>query len=450
MKGFLVRNRSVSEFVQMAIAIVALLVALLLFPTTASAHPADGDATDGTSSLTAGTMQAMDAVKALEIFAGENRYDTARLVVSAEMTSGGPYSGVIVVAGGEGRFPDALSAAGLSGMLNYPLVVINGSGLTTENASALDTVRAKSPSGKLDILIVGGETAVSKDVASALSRWGEVSQRIAGQNRYDTNQAVYEYGTKHGAWGADYAFMATGENFPDALTIAPYLAFSRSPIVLSPKTATSLSTSGLAMISAADEVIALGGTGVVSNQLLSAAQSASKGKRSSRLDGSDRYATSVAIVKWELDHGMSLEGAGMATGGNYPDALASGFLLGKSASVLCLVSPSASDNAAMATVFADGPSPSNLRVFGGVGAVPEAVHNQIASASDWTSYMGRNLSSGATTTCTVTDIVYVTKSGEKYHRASCPSTSGKATTALSLAEAKAKGYTACKNCKPSA
>jgi biopolymer transport protein ExbD len=43
--------------------------------------------------------------------------------------------------------------------------------------------------------------------------------------------------------------------------------------------------------------------------------------------------------------------------------------------------------------------------------------------------------------------VYVTKTGEKYHRDGCSSLR-KSKFAVSLKEAMARGYGACKNCKP--
>lgn len=44
--------------------------------------------------------------------------------------------------------------------------------------------------------------------------------------------------------------------------------------------------------------------------------------------------------------------------------------------------------------------------------------------------------------------VYVTASGKRYHRQSCPSTSGKRTRSMTLAEAVRRNYTPCKDCKP--
>lgn len=49
---------------------------------------------------------------------------------------------------------------------------------------------------------------------------------------------------------------------------------------------------------------------------------------------------------------------------------------------------------------------------------------------------------------TQVETVFVTPSGKKFHRASCPSISGHTTRSMSRDDAVAAGYTACKVCKP--
>ena len=41
-----------------------------------------------------------------------------------------------------------------------------------------------------------------------------------------------------------------------------------------------------------------------------------------RLEGEDRYATANKIVEWELDKNMTIDNAAVATGQDFPDALA--------------------------------------------------------------------------------------------------------------------------------
>ena len=332
------------------------------------------------------TFEIVDAAEpVIEQFAGATRFATARTIVEAALELGS-YSGAIVVAGDGSKFPDALSAAGLSGVLDYPLVMVDGRGLTADSERALDALKAANGGRALDIVIVGGTAAVSGDVETALSEWGEVSERLGGTDRYETNALIYEYGQTHGAgWSTDTAFLATGRNFPDALAIAPYLVKSRSPIVLVDPSAKSMSDipkKAQPAIAWARNVIALGGTAAVSDYILSAAVSSPAGGRSGRLAGENRYETAAAIMAWELEEGgMSLQGAGLATGENFPDALASGFLLGKSGSVLLLADKGNPLEVAVAAVeLCEPEGVTHLRALGGDAAVPSTVRSQIASA----------------------------------------------------------------------
>ena len=302
--------------------------------------------------------------------------------------SGASYKGVIVCSCNDGKFPDALSAAGLSGVLGYPVVAVSGTGLTSSDKAALASMQAKCPSGRLDILIVGGTGAVSDSAAAALRAYGNVTRPFAGADRYETNQLIYAYGASHGGWSAEHAFLARGDSFPDALTIAPYLVWKKCPVVLVNPSASALTTAQKRGVSGASQVVALGGTASVPEHLLAAAKAACRGRLSDRLGGADRYATSALIVKWELSRGMTLEGAGFATGQAFPDALASSYLLGCKGSVLGLVSPSGSNSAMLSVVrpAAAKGSPASLRVFGGTASVPSSVRSQIASAAGWSSY----------------------------------------------------------------
>ena len=143
------------------------------------------------------------------------------------------------------------------------------------------------------------------------------------------------------------------------------------------------------VVAKSSQVVALGSVTSVPEKLLAAARQACKGRSSDRLGGENRYATSALIVKWEIMHGMKLEGAGFATGQSFPDALASSFLLGAKGSILGLVAP-VGDNAPMTSAIkaavSAAASPALMRVFGGVSSVPDAVRAQITKAAGWTSW----------------------------------------------------------------
>lgn len=78
---------------------------------------------------------------------------------------------------------------------------------------------------------------------------------------------------------------------------------------------------------------------------------------------------------------MRVEGAGVAFGGNFPDALAGGPLLGKDGSVLLLA---ADTNTSTFSILEDNKSDvSTVRFFGGPNACTPYMRNAVADALGW-------------------------------------------------------------------
>lgn len=269
-------------------------------------------------------------------FSGSTRYDTCKQIVDAE-ASLGTYKGVIVASGEEGRFPDALCASGLSGLLNYPIVLVNGSGTTLDSYSkqALERLRA-SAGGKLDIVVVGGKSAVNDKIASQLGSYGKVSARLGGTTRYDTSLAIYNFGAKmNGGWSKSKVVIARGDGFADSLSISPYTTSRKTPVLIVPSDSKSLGNGLRAIVKGYKQTVVVGGNRAVSDQLYGEAKSLTGS--AVRLSGETRYDTSAKIAEWEMEQGMGFSYLGFASGQNFPDSLASGFLQAKRNSVLLLV-----------------------------------------------------------------------------------------------------------------
>ncbi|WP_226580886.1 S8 family serine peptidase [Halobacillus litoralis] len=147
---------------------------------------------------------------------GSDRYETA-IAVNRLI----PYetNKAFIISGQE--FPDALSAAGYSGMYQYPIVYVRSDSIPDPVQSYMEE------SGITKTYIVGGTHPVSEDVESRLPDSNPL--RIAGKNRYETNRAM------HRTFGNDEAeelYFATGRNFPDGMAVAPLAVQSSSPIIL--------------------------------------------------------------------------------------------------------------------------------------------------------------------------------------------------------------------------
>lgn len=163
---------------------------------------------------------------------GANRYETAKLVAEETVRrlsqADGAWDGTYILASGQ-SFPDALAASPLSAKNGWPVLLTGSSHLADPTQEFLTT--ADGAKG----LVIGGPAAVPESVVrTAETLTGTASQRISGSTRYDTALAVAKYAVR-GGW-LDYLNMAvaTGENFPDALTSSVYQAKVGSVLLLTP------------------------------------------------------------------------------------------------------------------------------------------------------------------------------------------------------------------------
>jgi glucose/arabinose dehydrogenase/putative cell wall-binding protein len=93
----------------------------------------------------------------------------------------------------------------------------------------------------------------------------------------------------------------------------------------------------------------------------------------SRIAGSDRYATAAALSRTAFPSGASR--VFVATGTDFPDALAGGAVAGRDANPVLLVQPGAIPAATRTEL--DRLNPQSIVVLGGTGAVSEAVRNAL-------------------------------------------------------------------------
>ena len=143
---------------------------------------------------------------------GAGRYETARLVAQAAIDElGATYDGMAFVATGR-NYPDALAGSPLAAANAWPIY------LADPAADPATLAAAMSADGATDALVLGGEAVVSPEYATALDAALGTVERLAGDNRYATAVEVATYGATDGGLGYDGLAIATGENFPDALS----------------------------------------------------------------------------------------------------------------------------------------------------------------------------------------------------------------------------------------
>lgn len=256
---------------------------------------------------------------------GETRYDTMANIVSSNFTRS-PWA---VVATGMG-FPDALSASPLAGARNCPIILSSPDSLSAQAKQQLTALGVK------DAYILGGTAALSGKTESDIEALGITTHRVFGADRaltsVDALEAVRDSGSR-----SDTIIVATGANYADALSISPWAWATASPIVLA-------SSNGLLADEVVDaiqddayveRIVVVGGTSAVSELVEDQLGSSYSYER---LAGANRYLTSSAVAAWETSdaQGFSWSSPTLATGLNFPDALAGSVLPGINKSPLLL------------------------------------------------------------------------------------------------------------------
>ena len=263
---------------------------------------------------------------------GDNRYGTMAVIVAEAFSSSD--TDTVIVTTGE-NFPDALAASALAGVRNAPIVT------TSNNSLSLDArgrLRALNPTS---VLVIGSSDTISDAVVSEIQDALPSTTRITrlyGENRRATALALYTRTLSSGYWDdSTTAILTTGEKFADALSISPYAYVTKSPIFLTDSSGL-LDDATVAALqnSSFERIIILGDENSVSEAVK---DQLGDGFSYERWSGADRYATSAVIAEHAIAEGvLGVDKVVIATGENFPDALAASALCGRNESVLLLVS----------------------------------------------------------------------------------------------------------------
>lgn len=293
----------------------------------------------------------LSALTSFTRIGGTDRYATAVAVSSGAFKQ----SDYAIIATGD-SFPDALSAAPLAKKYNAPILLTDSKTLTTSVSSELDRLAVKN------VFIVGGTGAVSKDVENSITQKGITVVRLAGSDRYDTSLQI----AKH--LGANnQVFVATGDNFPDALSIASYAAAKGIPIILSSQSSgLSLEEAAYIKNSGVTKAYVIGGPGVVASSVLYSLPSAE------RIYGNDRYKTNLAVIN-KFSSDFNLDTTYFATGENFPDALSGSAAAALTNSPMLLIGGEEKDTDSY--IRSNLPSMKNKKVLGGDGVLPASTIN---------------------------------------------------------------------------
>lgn len=279
--------------------------------------------------------------------AGADRYDTAVKISQHRFTSTAP---VVYLARGD-QFGDALVAGTLT---DGPVLLTRGS-CGAVPASVVSEIARLAPA---EVIALGATTDVC-DAALTTAAAGRPTSRL-GEGDDPTTAAVIA-GRAFPA-GSGRVYLASGSINPDLLVSGmlkdgPVLLTSPGGTDTPQVTVDAVTTLG------ATQVIALGGTGAVSDAALA---TAAGGLPTSRLAGADRYATATAIARHAFPSRTSRVYLARGDGTNYADAAASGMLT--DGPVLLTRGPCTRTNSRTAAYLKDR-YPSRVVALGGTGAL---------------------------------------------------------------------------------
>ena len=206
--------------------------------------------------------------------------------------------------------------------------------------------------------------------------------RIAGADRYLT---AVEVSKRTYPSGATTVLVATGLDFPDALSAAALGAKIKAPLLLTERSVLSSATRAEILRLKPSKIVVVGGPGIVSTGVES--QLRSIVSNVSRVYGADRYETSAALARSGWTQASQ---AFVATGTDFADALAAAAAAGKlDAPVLLVPGTSSSVPNSVQKVLNDLKS-TKVHIAGGTGAVSQSMQNALASGRSVVRYAGAN------------------------------------------------------------
>lgn len=217
------------------------------------------------------------------------------------------------------NYPDALAASNLTNG-RYSVILVQNQ-LTQAIINEITRLEAQ------DLIILGGTNSISEDIEKDLANIAGVKNvsRIAGENRYDTCQKIFNHAKKKSL------VLASGEIFPDALATSSILDQAGLLLTRSGQ----LPSEAQAAIKDLnhDNFLIVGGENSVQESLATSIANQYQYASHTRISGNNRYETSAKIGERLVSSTVIL-----ASGENFPDALAASTLAQKIDSPILLVS----------------------------------------------------------------------------------------------------------------
>lgn len=257
-----------------------------------------------------------------------------RLTANA-LALGGWTSSQHVVLASQAVYADALAGAPFAALVDAPLLLVDGNGLTPDVADTINKLGAKFA------WILGGTSTITPNMEGQLGQQTGVTavERIGGATRFHTAQMIA--GRMAPSIDTSRAYVVEGDHadpargWPDAMSVAGLAAFEQVPLLLVTANAYPAPTAQALDELGVIHVDIVGGPNAVSDAVKNAIDS--DVGTVNRISGADRYATSMAVVDTALARGSWSRTVWMASGLKFPDSLVGGAAVAQDGGILMLV-----------------------------------------------------------------------------------------------------------------
>jgi len=255
----------------------------------------------------------------------------------------------------------------------YSVRVYDHTGAFVDGSEETVDLARPAGCGPPHVTVAGGPAAVSDGVVAGLGPLSRTVERISGPDRYATAAALSEAHFPHFSGEGPPVFIATGENWPDALAGGPSAAYYGGPILLVHQDSIPAVTAAELRRLNPSWIDVWGGFAAISWQVADDLQAYTNGPVY-RTYGANRYATAARISATTFSPGV--DAVYIATGRSFPDALGGGPAAAARGGPILLVGSTIPGPTATELRRLD---PASIYVLGGPVAVSTSVEQALRS-----------------------------------------------------------------------
>ncbi|WP_348982858.1 cell wall-binding repeat-containing protein [Desulfosporosinus sp. Sb-LF] len=165
---------------------------------------------------------------------GKDRYETSA-IIAAHMVKDNDGTPIVITTGED--YPDALSISSIASRYQYPILLTAKNELSSAVKQKIQDIKPSK------IYLIGLEGSINQSVEEEILQTTALAKdsiiRIGGADRFETSLAI----ARHFKPTGNYVCIATGNNFPDALSGSLYAARMNAPILLVDETISDQMTS---------------------------------------------------------------------------------------------------------------------------------------------------------------------------------------------------------------